>query len=407
MTGLPGRRPGAAPFRRTTLHARLPAVLLPAVLMVAGGPAAAAAQETPPGLDTREMAAIDDLLAVLEEAFEDEEAAALGRLFHPRGRLSDWRGRLARGPAEVEAAYREAFRALRGTTSFRLEDGREVRLGRSPQVALDVRLVVGAVRPLGDTAAVVDGDWRTEGALSPTGAPLTGEGSRQGEGGPPYTGAYRLVAVLAGERATVGLFHSDRYRATVDPAPAPAPEPGPEPAPPEPAPPEPESAPGAASPPPSSPVYFGTTFENYAWGVVRVNVCTLHPDGTVTVAHGDPERAETGEVVGDTLGRLPADSVARYTRLVREGVAPEPGPIERGGTADAGTTSFWVAAPVDHGGGDHGGGRWRVALASAGDVPRRGASSVTRQLASWIYSVLDEVQDGECMLRFPPPATTP
>lgn len=170
-----------------------------------------------------------------------------------------------------------------------------------------------------------------------------------------------------------------------------------------------------APPPSSSAVYFGTTFQNYARGVVRVNVCTIHPDGTVTVAHGDPKRAETGGIVGDTLGRLPADSVARYTRLVREGVAPEPGPIESGGSADAGTTAFWVAAPEDSGGGDGGdgddgdggGGRWRVELASAGDVPRRGASPFTRQLASWIYSVLDEVGDGECRLRPPPAATVP
>ncbi len=368
-----------------------------AVLLLVGRPAPATGQEAPPGIDERELARIGELLAAFEEALEAGDAARLGRLFHPRGRLSDWRGRRARGPAEVEAAYREGFRAYRATVPYRLEDGREVRLGSSPQVAPDVRFGVGTVRELGDTAAVVDGDWRTDGSLGPTGAPLTGEGSRQGEGGPPYSGAFRLVAVLAGERAAVGLFHSDRYRATVDPTP-----------------PDPDApAAGEASPPSSSAVYFGTTYQNYARGVYRVNVCTIHPDGTVTVAHGDPQRAETGRIVGDTLGRLPADSVARYTRLVRGGVAPEPGPIESGGSADAGTTSFWVAAPADPGGGDDGdggdggGGRWRVALASAGDVPRRGATPFTRQLASWIHSVLDGMQDGECRLRPPPPATMP
>lgn len=122
------------------------ALALGAVALLAGRPAPAACQEVAPGIDARETAKIGDLLSTLEEALEAEDAAALGRVFHPRGRLSDWRGSLARGPADVEAAYREAFRAHRRTTSFRLEDGREVNLGRSPQVALDVRFAVGAAR---------------------------------------------------------------------------------------------------------------------------------------------------------------------------------------------------------------------------------------------------------------------
>lgn len=383
--------------------------------------AAEARQEAPTrGMDARPTAAVSELLAALEEALEAQDAGALGRLFHPQGRLSDWRGRLARGPREVEAFYREAFRAHRETTGFRLADGREVRRGTSPLVALDFRFRVGQVRELGDTAAVVDGRWRTGGSLSPTGARLTGEGSRRGEGGPPYSGAYRMVAVFSGERPAVGLLHLDPYRVTTPPAtpgpepsPGPAPEPGPAPALPDTASspgPGPSSAPSSRdsasrrrreAPLPSSPVYFGTTYENYAWGYDQ-DVCTVHPDGTVTVAHGAPDRAERGEVVSDTVGRLPADSVARYTRLVRDGIDTGLGPVGGGDMADFGTVTFWVVAPSG-GPADSADGTWRVELAEAGDVRRPPVSPRNRELALWIHRSLDALEDAGCTLLSPVP----
>jgi len=356
-------------------------------------------------MEARQTAAVAELMAAFEGALEAENAGALGRLFHPQGRLSDWRGRLARGPREVEAFYREAFRAHRGTTGSGPADGREGRLGTSARVAPDFRFRVGQVRDLGDTAAVVDGRWRTEGSLSPTGARLTGDGSRRGEGGPPYSGAYRMVAVFSGERPVVGLLHLDPYRATTPSAtPDREPSPGPPPdttrAPDPPPRPDDSSSRRREAPPPSSPIYFGTTYENYAWGY-DLDVCTVHPDGIVTVAHGAPDRAERGEVVSDTAGRLAADSVARYTRLVRDGIETGPGPVGGGGMADFGTVTFWVVAPS--GSPDSADGTWKVELARAGNVRRPPVSSRNRELAVWIHRSLDALEDAGCTLLSPVP----
>lgn len=309
---------------------------------------------------------MSELLSDLEAALEAEDARELAGLFHPASRLSDWRSRPARGPAEVRALYRKACEAYRATSPFRLEDGREVRLGSAPQVALDFRFVVESVRELGDTAAVVDGTWWTEDGLSPSGARLTGQESRSGVGGPPYSGAYRLVVVLSGGPAAVSVLHLDPYRA----APAPA----------------------------SREIYFGTTYENFAWGFAAA-VCTIHPDGTVTVSHGDPDRAGAGGAAEDTIGRLPADSVARYARQVDAGIETEPGPPVGGGTADFGTVVFWALAPSGLDSAE--GRRWRAELARAGDVRRPPASVRTRELAGWIYRSLESIDGARCRLLDP------
>lgn len=355
---------------------RSPAALsLLSVLLLAGsvpGRAAAAVQEPPSGLSADDLARVAAAMETLELSLEAEDASALGSLWSTRGFLSDWRGRRGPGPEAVEAAYREAFRAYRRTSSFELADGREVPLQRSPPVRTDHVLVTETMRPLGDTAAVLDGTWWNRDPIAPTGAPLSPEGARRGAG-PPYHGAFRLVLDLGGDAARVRVLHLDPYHAS---------RPS-------------DDASEAGS------FHFGATWENWAWGY-RTSACSIQPDGTVTTWHGvgvrseeRSGRAEAGELASDTVGRTSSDSVRRYVRLLGGGIGGEPGPRTDGGSRDWGVVGFWALRVPSDGGPPE---RWD--LGEAGDNYRVHTSPRARAIARWIHRVLRATP---CKTRSPIP----